>query len=123
MSSKAVLLVLAVSEPGLRSALAAQLTLAGVDIVTAHEVDGPTLRRSIRRPAILILDEHVIVARSAEWLDALLSEPYWRQILVLCERVTSTNGNDRDPRLLYLTQSEARSEIGKLIPQWVAEER
>jgi hypothetical protein len=120
MAGQAVLLVLAVSEPALRSALAAQLTLAGIDLVTAHEVDGPVLRRSVRRPAVLVLDEHTVMSRSPEWLDALIAEPYWRQIVVLCDWLE--NDSPRDMRLVYLDRSRAREAIAELLPKWIAEE-
>jgi hypothetical protein len=121
VAGKAVLLVLAVSEPGLRSALAAQLSLAAIDLVTAHEVDGPVLRRSVRRPAVLVIDEQTVLSRPAEWLEALLIEPYWRQILVLCEKVAGAAGA-RDSRLQYLAQDRAREAIAELIPQWLTED-
>jgi|EndMetStandDraft_4_1072995.scaffolds.fasta_scaffold396589_1 hypothetical protein len=120
MAGQAVLIVLAVREPAMRSALAAQLTLAGVDLVTAHEVDGPVLRRSVRRPAVLILDEHTVVSRPPEWLDALVAEPYWRQIVVLCD-ILETHG-PRDARLVHLDRHHAREAIAELLPTWVAEE-
>lgn len=119
MPGKEILLVLAVRELGLRSTLAARLSLVGADLITAADLHDPALERNVRHPAALILDEDAIAGRSDEWLDAVLEESRWRQVVVL----TSSPCDARaDPRLLYLERQSAPERIADLIPQWRAEQ-
>jgi hypothetical protein len=117
--SKTVLLVLAVREPGLRSILAAQLSLPGVDLVTAQDVDGPALRRSVRRPAVLVVDAATVEERSTEWLNALLAEPHWRCIMVVTRGISEPCG---ETRLEYIDKSAVPKRICELLPVWLAED-
>ncbi len=73
-----------------------------------------------QKTPILLLDERSLESRSADWLDALVAEPYWRRILVLCETPAATG--ERDGRLGYIDRGGARAAIAALIPQWQAED-
>ena len=115
MPSRAVLVVLAVKDPGLRSTLAAQLPLGNVDLITGQGIDDPALRRGIRRPAVLIVDEPTVAAMPPETLEALLCEPHWRQVIAITENLHPADP-DCDTRLLRIARKGASAEIGALLP-------
>ena len=117
MSSSEFLLVLAAREMGFRSALAARLTMAGANLLTTNDVEDPGLARSVRGPAVLILEEALVADRSSEWLQALLAVPQWLRVVVLGDG----RAEGPDERLIYIKSDSAANVIASLMPQWQAE--
>jgi hypothetical protein len=117
VSTSEVLLVLAAREMGFRSALAARLTMAGANILTAYDVDDPGLARSVHGPAVLIVEQALVADRSPEWLVALLAVPQWLRVVVLGDG----RAEGADDRLIYIKSDVAVKAISALIPQWQAE--
>lgn len=115
-----MVLVLAVHEPGLRSTLAARLSLAGADVITAKNIHDPAIRRGLHSAAVLVLDDHMLGDRSDEWIAALLEEPCWHCLVVLAAAAPPP-AVAHDPRLLHLELASAPAAIAALIPQWLAE--
>ena len=120
MRDDIIVLVLAVSEPGLRSTLSARLSLAGADVITAKNVHDPALRSGLHGRAVLILDEDMVDGRSDEWLDTLLDEPCWHCLVVLTATPPPETA-EPNPRLLYLQLAGAPAAIAALVPQWAAQ--
>ncbi len=120
MAESNILFVLAIRDPGQRGMLAARLSLARADVVTARDAHDPALLRNVRGPAVLILEEATMGERSAEWLDSLLEEPRWRYLVVLTETIPPAPP-DGDPRLLYLQRSGAPAALAELVPRWFRE--
>lgn len=116
MPATDVLLVLIFAEAGLRSTLTARLSLLGVDLVTAHGLHDPALARSLRKPAVLVVDDASVCGRSEEWIDSLLGDPLWRDVVVLGEVPPAA----RDPRLLQVDRNNAVDAIAALLPRWQA---
>jgi hypothetical protein len=120
MRQSNILFVLAINDAGQRSTLAARLSLAGGDVVTAKDAHDPALPRNVHGPAVLILEEAMMGDRSADWLESLLEEANWRYLVVLTDTVpASTPGGD--PRLLYLARPAAPAALAELVPNWFPE--
>lgn len=111
-----VLLVLAIQEAGLRSALAAQLALSGASLVTTGDVDDPALLRGVRRPAVLVLDGGMAAERPAGWLDAALDDVRWLQIVLLSAGVEDPPG--AHPKLLHAETRLAARALADNVPRW-----
>lgn len=122
MNTSEVLLVLSAREVGVRSSLAARLTMAGANLLTTNDVEDPGLARSVHGPAVLIVEESLVADRSNEWLQALLAVPQWLRVVVLGE-ATAENGHAEraDDRLIYIKSDAAVKTIAALIPEWQAE--
>jgi hypothetical protein len=110
-----VLLVLIIREAGLRSMLAARLSLVGADLVTAMDIHDPAVQRNVRGPAVLVLDEDAVAGRSAEWLDAVVAEPQWDHVVVLTGRSPAGAAGDR---LVFLERATAPATLAALVAQW-----
>lgn len=111
-----MLLVLIIHEAGLRSSLVAQLSLAGASIVTARDMDDPTLTRSVRKPSVLVLDHDFVASHPPYWLDEVLADPRWHKLVVL-------NGPadcPADPRCVALDGKGASAVIMRKLPEWKA---
>jgi hypothetical protein len=120
--SPSVLLVLIIREAGLRSTLSARLSLVGADLITARSLDDPVLRRSVQRPAILIIEEETIAGFDMIDLVTLLDSPHWRQVVALCDALPGPVAPNSDPRLLRLERKSAPSAIAELVPRWQSED-
>jgi hypothetical protein len=112
-----VLLVLAVQEAGLRSALAAQLALSGASLVTTSDIDNPALLRGVRRPAVLVVDSGMATERPAGWLEAALEDVRWLQIVLLSAAAIECNGNPH-PKLLRTEARQAARALADNLPRW-----
>ena len=120
MPDTQVLLVLAVQEAGLRSALAAQLALSGASLVTTSDVDNPALLRGVRRPAVLVLDGGMAAERPAGWLEAALDDVRWLQIVLLSTAAVEDPAGGHPKLLLAETRLAARA-LAANMPRWSAE--
>jgi hypothetical protein len=110
-----VLLVLAVQEAGLRSALAAQLAMAGASLITANDVDDPALTRGVRRPAVLVIDTMTVSKRDGDWLAATLEDLRWHQVVVLTDQPPLAH-----PKLVHCAPMQAVRVLTEKMPQWHA---
>lgn len=119
--SNNVLLVLIVREAGLRSTLAARLSLVGADLISAESLDDPALKRGVRKPGYLIVEEELFEGRDGIWLETLLATPHWRQVVMLTAGGPVARAPDEDPRLLRLERRSAPSAIAELVPRWAAD--
>lgn len=117
MPDTQLLLVLAVQEAGLRSALTAQLGLAGANLITTSDVDNPALLRGVRRPAVLVLDDVMISERPPKWLDGALADLRWREIVLL---TVANAACAEHPKLLRLDAKNAVRVLAEKIPHWKA---
>lgn len=122
MPGNSVLLVLIVRETGLRSTLAARLSLVGADLISAESLDDPALRLGVRKPGYLIVEEELLEGRDGIWLETLLATPHWRQVVVLTAAGPEPRAPDEDPRMLRLERRSAPSAIAELVPRWAAEQ-
>lgn len=117
MPDTQVLLVLAVQEAGLRSALAAQLALSGASLITTSDIDSPALLRGVRRPAVLVLDEGMTAERPAGWLESALEDVRWLQIVLLAAAMTAESATAH-PKLLRAEARHAVRTLAERIPRW-----
>lgn len=121
MNTSEFLLVLAAREMGFRSALAARLTMSGANLLTTNDIEDPGLARSVRGPAVLIVEEALVADRSSEWLQALLAVPHWLRVVVLGEAAENGRAEGADDRLIYIKSDTAVKTLAALIPEWQAE--
>jgi hypothetical protein len=112
--SETLLLVLIVQEAGLRSALAASLSLAGADVLTADDFADPRLARHRRRPLVLITDEAAVEGFQGGSKE-LARDPRWLKLVLLSPGAAGPNG---DPKLLRLDRASAARTISRLLPEW-----
>lgn len=117
MPNKQVLLVLAVQEAGLRSALAAQLALSGASLVTTGDVDNPALLRGVRRPAVLVLDAGMAGERPAGWMEGALEDVRWLQIVLLSADAVEETA-EAHPKLLRAEPRLAARALADNVPRW-----
>lgn len=84
MATQAILVIVAVRDPGLRSALAARLSLEGFDLLTASGIGYGLLGSTmIRPPAVLVIDEALIPGDPDRWIEKQRSVGDWRRLAVL----------------------------------------
>ena len=76
------MLVLVVRETGLRSALVARLSLAGVDVVTADSLDDQRVRRWLANRPVLIIDQAAL-ADCPGGEAVLQADSRWRDVAVI----------------------------------------
>lgn len=117
MPDTQVLLVLAVQEAGLRSALAAQLALSGASLVTTSDVDSPALLRGVRRPAVLVLDAGMAAERPADWLEDALDDVRWLEIVLLSAAAVEDQPRAH-PKLMRAEARVAARALSDNIPRW-----
>ncbi|MEN3749812.1 hypothetical protein TPR58_21755 [Sphingomonas sp. HF-S3] len=113
-----MLLVLIVQDNGQQSGLVARMSLLGAKLITAHDLDSPVLTRSVRTPAVLVLDHDWASAQDPVRLDRLLDQPHWGKLVLL---IGPEGCADRDPRFIYLDRRTAHDEIMAAMPAWKAE--
>ncbi len=112
-----VLLVLAIQEAGLRSALAAQLAMSGASLITTSDIDNPALLRGVRRPPVLVIDRGTLAVRAPGWLEVALEESRWLQIVLLTETRHDEPATSH-AKLLRLEPKQAVRALGEKIPHW-----
>lgn len=110
--SRTLILVLIVREAGLRSTLAARLSMAGADVITADSLDDPRMQR-LRAGAVLVLDAPA--AEDAGGPAAVLADPRWETLVLIGDG--ETNGAT-DPRLLRVGRAIAGVVIEARLPEW-----
>ncbi|RYY29426.1 MAG: hypothetical protein EOP62_00890 [Sphingomonadales bacterium] len=116
MASETLLLVLIIKEAGLRSTLAARLSLAGADMLTADDFEDPRLARHKKRPLVLISDEAAVMEHEGG-CDGLVADPRWLRVVILSPGACEGSDN---PRLIRLERKSAAKAIGALLPEWQA---
>jgi hypothetical protein len=114
--SETLLLVLIVREAGLRSTLAARLSMAGADVLTADDFDDPRLARHKKRPLVLIADDAAVDGHEGG-CDGLVADPRWLRLVVLSPGACAVS---EDARLIRLERAQAASTIARLLPEWQA---
>lgn len=117
MPDTQVLLVLAVQETGLRSALTAQLALAGASLITTGDVDNPALLRGVRRPAVLVLDGGTAAEQPESWFDSALDDGRWLQVVLLTADSDPEPARSH-PKLLCVEAKQAVGALAEKIPHW-----
>jgi hypothetical protein len=76
-------LILALSDVGLRSVLAAHLGMAGeIPVSTADHLD-PTLGEALRAAAILIIEESLIASAPLEWAKTLRNQCWSGELIII----------------------------------------
>jgi hypothetical protein len=105
------LVVLIIAEPGLRSALAAQLTGLGENVMTLpHMPDDAAIARLARQDAVLIADKSTLEGRSPEGLV----DAGWRHVAVL----NGESPNPQDSRLVRLRRADALAQVTAALAEW-----
>ncbi|MES2096746.1 MAG: hypothetical protein V4459_08280 [Pseudomonadota bacterium] len=107
------LIVLMIAENGLRSALAARLTMQGENVLTlSHGLDDPELERLARHRAIMIAD----LAMLDDRLASILADSGWHRVVLL-------NGEAREEpgdRVIRLQRRDAVQQVAATLAKWRA---
>ncbi|RYD62669.1 MAG: hypothetical protein EOP58_12800 [Sphingomonadales bacterium] len=99
----------------MRSTLAARLSMAGADVLTADDFGDPRLARHKKRPLVLIADDVAIESHEGG-CDGLLADPRWLCLVVMPGACTDRE----DPRLIRVERATAAKTIAQLLPEWQA---
>lgn len=121
MAALAILVVVVVRDAGLRSALAAHLSLEGYDLLTASGIGyGPLGSAMIREPSILVIDEALIPCDPDRWIEKQQALGGWRHLVVLTRSAPApVDGADW---LVRISQRNARKLLSELLTGWVKAE-
>jgi hypothetical protein len=109
MRPDTLMLVLAIGEVGLRSSLAARLSLGGGDVLTARDPYDPQLHRTMRGASVLIVDAAVLHARGEA---ALLADPRWRAVIAIGDE-----DRPRDGRLFHVARPGSAKRIEAVLAE------
>lgn len=92
MAAQAILVVVVVCDPGLRSALAARLSLDGFELLTASGIGYGLLGSTmIRPPAVLVIDEALIPGDAARWIEKQRNVAEWYRLAVITSAAQVTD--------------------------------
>lgn len=116
MPTDNVLLVLIVRDAGLRSSLAARLSMSSADVLTVEDFDDPRIVRGRRRRVVVVADQAAVDGADGG-LDRLALDPRW-QCIVLIGGVLGEN----TLRILHVPRKEAAAAIVAMLPAWQGEE-
>ncbi|MEZ0241946.1 MAG: hypothetical protein ACAH11_01115 [Sphingomonas sp.] len=121
MSAQAILVVVVVSDAGLRSALAAHLSLEGLDLLTASGIGYGLLGSAmIREPSVLVIDEALIPCDPDRWIENQRSVGDWRHLVVLTAAAPApVDGADW---LVRVSRRNARKLLTELLTGWAKAE-
>jgi hypothetical protein len=116
MSVKRRPLILALSDAGLRSVLAAHLGMAGeVPVSTADHLD-PTLGAALRAAAILIIEEALIASAPLEWAETLRNQRWSGELIIIVNHMPAmpreTDG------IALVDRKNAVTSILELVQRW-----
>ncbi|MEI9928428.1 MAG: hypothetical protein WDN44_12945 [Sphingomonas sp.] len=82
MPAKVVTIVGVIADSGLRSALAARVVSAGIDLLTASAYRHLPVR-PLRDPTLLVVDEAAIAGEESGWIEGIRDDPRWLRVIVL----------------------------------------
>ena len=121
MAAQAILVVVVVRDAGLRSALAAHLSLDGLELPTASDIGYGLLGSAmIRPPSILLIDDSLIPCDSERWIENQRNLGDWRHLVVLTGAAPAAV--DGSQWLVRIGQRNARNLISELLIGWVGDE-
>jgi len=116
MSSGVGQLVLAISDAGLRSMLAALIGMAGeIPISTASHLH-PTLGGELRATALLIIEDALIASPSHDWADVLRAQCWFGRIIVVVDELPAHP--PRDETMAFVEKRRADAAILPLLRLW-----
>ncbi|WP_109806422.1 hypothetical protein [Sphingosinithalassobacter portus] len=111
------LFVLNIAETGLRSILAARLSLLGVDVISIRDLDDRALARMVRKRTILVLDDDTLARLPDGDPERLLAQPRWSDIIIISQR--SPDDAKHGDRIRYMPRAEAAVQIVELVERWL----
>jgi len=114
MAARAILVVVVAADAGLRSALAAHLSLDGLDLLTASNIGYGLLGSSmIRKPSLLVIDETLIPCDADRWIEKQRGFGTWRYLVLLTEAAPASG--ERGDWLVRVAQGTPRKRLAELI--------
>lgn len=117
MAKRPMLVVVVVEDPGLRSALAAQLALSGINLLTAESFESDIIeRRMIRQPSMLIIDEEGIEGDPGVWVERQWLDRAWERVVVLTVDMPAVA--DTTEWLVHLDRRWPAREIAGRVAEW-----
>jgi hypothetical protein len=121
MAAQAILVVVVVREAGMRSALAAHLSLDGFELLSASNIGFGLLGSTmIREPSVLVIDEALIPCDAETWIEKQRSVGNWRHLVVV-NGITPVPV-DGASWLIRISHHNARQMLSELLRGWVNDE-
>jgi hypothetical protein len=80
-------LILALSDAGLRSVLAARLSMAGEMPVSTVDYLDPALGEALRAAAILVIEESLIASAPVEWAVTLRNQCWSGELVIIVDQM------------------------------------
>jgi hypothetical protein len=111
-------IVLAIADPGLRSALSAQLALAGKLIISAESHLDPGLSPAIRATALLVIEHCLIMSDGTDWSATLRAQNWLSTVIVIVDKDQVLFSADDNVHLAC--RHEAGLQILALLQSWKA---
>ena len=118
MAAQAILVVVVVRDAGLRSALAAHLSLEGLDLLSASNIGYGLLGSNmIRSPSILVIDEGLIPCDPERWIEKQRSVGGWEHLVILNGATPAPV--DGGEWLVRIAARNARKLLSELLADWI----
>ena len=117
MLAASALFVLNIADPGLRSILAARLSLLGVDVISIRDPDDRVLARMVRKRTVLVLDDDTLGRLPDGDRDRLLAQPRWSDIVIISHQPPEEAASDG--RIRYLPRGQVAVQIVELVEGWL----
>ncbi|MES2269464.1 MAG: hypothetical protein V4533_01150 [Pseudomonadota bacterium] len=109
-------LIIAISDPGLRSVLAALLTMAGETPISTVDHLDPALGAELREIAILVIDEPLISAAPPEWTETLRNQCWTGSLVIVADRLLRPS--EPEDGIMLVQRSQAAYAIPPIISRW-----
>jgi hypothetical protein len=104
-----------VRDAGLRSSLAARLSMSSADVLTVENFDDSRIVRGRRRRVVLVADQAAVDGHGGD-SERLSADARWQCLVLL----TDEPGGDT-PRMVHVPRKDAAAAIVAMIPVWQAE--
>ncbi|MEG3144324.1 hypothetical protein U1839_06620 [Sphingomonas sp. RT2P30] len=109
-------LILALSDAGLRSVLAAHLGMAGeMPVSTADHLD-PALGEALRAAAILIIEETLIASAPVEWANTLRDQCWSGELVIIVDQMPALQGECDG--IALVDRRSAAAIVPTLVQRW-----
>ncbi|QIG79732.1 hypothetical protein [Stakelama tenebrarum] len=114
--AKGGLFVLNIGEAGLRSILAARLSLIGRDVISVFDLADAALSRLMRDHPILLLDDATLERLPERALDRFVADERWLHVVVVSRRLPDDAEDCGRP--CFLPRGEAPARLIALAEAW-----
>ncbi len=121
MSASPGHLILALHDLGLRSMLAAQLSMAGeMPISTTNHLD-QTLGQRMRATSMLVIEHSLIASAARDWVQTLRNQDWTGPIIIIVDEMP--DDGQRDEMVTLVEKRNPGAAILALVRRWHSQKR